>query len=208
MYDVTFCVILVTTILSGYYRRDERNAEYLERYNDEFPDEDKIQVELDRVFDFVDRCGLEDGSRAWKQTDLFTLLVELHSALAVGSLPIDPETVGQRLRAFYGQVDKLYQAKRLPADGEIPTGQEQVLQYLKAATKATNDKYARVERAEVISDLIRSTLEGKALAQTAPGRSKQADSTPEPAAPSEPSPVGRIGARPRPAPKKVRKPRE
>ncbi len=37
MLDVNFCVILVTTLLSGYYKRDERNREYLERYNEELP---------------------------------------------------------------------------------------------------------------------------------------------------------------------------
>ena len=36
MYDLTFCVILVTTLLGGYYHRDERNEEYLKRYNEEF----------------------------------------------------------------------------------------------------------------------------------------------------------------------------
>jgi Protein of unknown function DUF262 len=66
MYDVTFCVILVTTILSGYYRRDEKNEEFLERYNDDFPQQDSVQVALDRVFDFVERCGFGEKSRAWK----------------------------------------------------------------------------------------------------------------------------------------------
>src|SRR5438552_1129512 len=29
MYDLTFCVILVTTLLGGYYHRDDRNEQYL-----------------------------------------------------------------------------------------------------------------------------------------------------------------------------------
>jgi len=205
MYDVTFCVILVTTILSGYYRRDEKNAEYLERYNDDFPDEDKIQVELDRVFDFIDRCEFEEGSRAWRQTDLFTLLVELHSALIVGNLPLDPDTVGEKLKTFYGQVDQLYQGKRLPDEGEVPSGQEQVFQYLKAATKATNDKYARVERAEVISGLIRSTLNGKAVPRSVDDASKPEEARPDPEQQSRPSPAAKAGGRPRTAAKKSRK---
>jgi hypothetical protein len=159
MYDLTFCVILVTTVLAGYYRRDEKNAEYLERYNDDFPDEDRIQAELDQVFDFVERCGFAEHSRAWKQTDLFTLLVELHSALIVEKMSLNTESVGQTLRVFYNQVDQLYKGRKLPDEGEVPSGQEQVFRYLKAATKATNDKYARVERAEVVSELIRLTTE-------------------------------------------------
>jgi Protein of unknown function DUF262 len=89
MYDVTFCVILVTTLLSDYYRRDERNREFLERYNDEFPQQEKINAELETVFDFIERCGFEKGSRAWRQTDLLTLLVELHKAIAVDGLTLD-----------------------------------------------------------------------------------------------------------------------
>jgi hypothetical protein len=158
MYDVTFCVILVTTLLAGYYRRDEKNAEYLERYNDEFPDEDRIQNELDHAFAFIYSCEFNGDSRAWKQTDLFTLIVEIHSALVVRKLPLDPRAVGRKLIAFYDQVNGLFKGKRIPDEGEIPTGQEQVFKYLKAATKATNDKYARMERAEVISELILTTV--------------------------------------------------
>ena len=47
MYDVTFCVILATTVLSDYYRRDERNKEFLERYNDEFPNQEKVAAEVE-----------------------------------------------------------------------------------------------------------------------------------------------------------------
>lgn len=164
MYDVTFCVILVTTLLAGYYRRDEKNSEYLERYNDEFPDEDRIQIELDQTFEFINSCGFSGNSRAWKQTDLFTLIVEIHSALVVRKLPLDPQSVGRKLIVFYDQVNGLFKGKKVPDEGEVPTGQEKVFNYLKAATKATNDKYARTERAEVISELILSTA-GESLPQ-------------------------------------------
>jgi hypothetical protein len=172
MYDTTFCVILVTTILSGYYRRDEKNKEYLERYNDDFPRQDDVQVALDRVFDFIERCGFAKQSRAWKKTDLFTLLVELHAALVVDKLPLDPTAVGTVVREFFNQIDGLYSGKKLPDETEVPTGQEEVFRYLKAATKATNDKYARVERAEVISKLIRSTLSDRARDPATPAGKK------------------------------------
>jgi hypothetical protein len=208
MYDVTFCVILVTTLLSGYYRRDEKNAEYLERYNDSFPDEEKIQAELDRVFEFINNCGFDEHSRAWKQTDLFTLLVEIHSALVINKLPLDPASVGRRLTAFYDQVNHLFKGRRIPEEGEIPTGQELVFKYLKAATKATNDKYARTERAEVISELILSTLDEKAplkseLASTDRGR---AISTPD--SPVEAKVTAKPKGRSRPTPKSRRRSEE
>jgi len=205
MYDLTFCVILVTTILSGYYRRDEKNAEYLERYNDEFLDDDKIQAQLDQVFDFVERCGFAEHSRAWKQTDLFTLLVELHSALIVNKSPLDVETVGQRLRVFYGQVDQLYKGKKLPEEGEVPSGQEQVFRYLKAATKATNDKYARVERAEVISELIRRTTPDRAEPS---GKEPTSGATALRANRVASGAQGKQGRRAKPAATKAHKPRD
>ena len=49
MEDLAFCVILVSTILGGYFHRDSRNAEFLERYNDDFPEQERIQSELDAV---------------------------------------------------------------------------------------------------------------------------------------------------------------
>jgi Protein of unknown function DUF262 len=154
MLDVNFSVILVTTLLSGYYKRDERNKEYLERYNEEFTQVDVIRVNLDRVFDFVERCSFEARSRAWKQTNLFTLLVELHTALVVEKLELDPVAIGQRLKGFFAQVDGLYVSKKLPEESAVPQDLQTVFAYLKAATKATNDKYTRVERARIISELI------------------------------------------------------
>jgi Protein of unknown function DUF262 len=178
MYDVTFCVILVTTVLSDYYRRDERNKEFLERYNDEFPQQEKVDAEIEVVFNFVESCGFGERSRAWKQTDLLTLLVELHKAIAVDGLMLDPATVGAALRNFYNLVDEMYRARELPEETEVPSGQEAVFKYLKAVTKASNDKYARIDRAEVISSVIRSTAGDESKLD----RSASTISTGEPAA--------------------------
>lgn len=166
MDDVTFCVILVTTLLSDYYRRDERNREFLERYNNEFPQQEKIHSELETVFDFIERCGFEKGSRVWRQTNLLTLLVELHKAIAVDRRTLDPALVGPTIKHFYGLVDEMYRPRKLPDEEDVLSGQESVFKYLKAATKASNDKYARVDRAEVIASLIRSTVGGQAKPDT------------------------------------------
>jgi hypothetical protein len=154
MLDVNFCVILVTTLLSGYYKRDERNKEYLERYNEEFGHMDAIRVALDRVFDFVESCNFPERCRVWKQTDLFTLLVELHTGLVAKKVKLSPAIVGPRLEAFYSEVDALFKGRKVPEESTVPEDAQTVFAYLKAATKATNDKYARVERANIISGLL------------------------------------------------------
>lgn len=158
MRDLDFCVILVTTLLSTYYHRDELNREYLRRYNDEFPEADRVNGEIARVFDFVEKCSFGEKSRTWKKTDLFTLLVEIHSALVVQGLALQPEAVGKRLEAFYSRVGKLYATEKGTAETDDEKPGSEVFRYLKAATKATNDKYARVDRGEIIAKLVSSTV--------------------------------------------------
>jgi len=157
MRDLDFCVILTTTLLSTYYHRGELNREYLTRYNDDFTERDRLRRELEAVFDFVERCGFDDKARVWKKTDLFTLLVELHSAIVVRRLPLDAVPVGVRLATFYSQVDDLYKMGRT-ADSNAAQIEPEVFGYLKAATKATNDKYARSDRGRIIAELLESTL--------------------------------------------------
>src|SRR5207245_155206 len=89
--------------------------------------------------------------------DLFTLLVEIHSALVVQGLALQPEAVGKRLEAFYSRVDKLYATEKGTAETDDQKPGAEVFRYLKAATKATSDKYARVDRGEIIGKLISST---------------------------------------------------
>lgn len=174
MRDLDFCVILVTTLLSTYYHRAELNRQYLERYNDEFPDGPRRQRQINTVFEFIDRCGFAEDSRVWKKTDLFTLIVETHAALIVRKLALDPATVGAKLGTFYSEVNALYKTK--PAtETEAAGTSKDVFRYLKAATKATNDKYARVDRAEIVRKVLESTLpkSGASAAKSASSRRKK-----------------------------------
>ena len=186
MYDVTFCVILVTTMLSGYYKRDERNREYLELYNEEFPQMDKVRLALDRAFDFVEECRFAPESRAWKQTDLFTLLVEAHRAINDDHLSIHPVAAGERVQAFFDKVDGLYKGRKLPDEAEVPKDAQTVFAYLKAATKATNDKYSRAVRGRIIGELLRNGH------QAGPGTAHPAQAK---AGPSKPTPTRAARAR-------------
>ena len=107
----------------------------------------------------------------WKKTDLFTLIVEVHSLILKKS-PLDPRKVGANLASFYAQVDELYKSGGSDEDIEKKAPHRDVFRYLKAATKATNDKYARVDRAEVIASILQSTLEAKP-ARAAPKKAKK-----------------------------------
>jgi Protein of unknown function DUF262 len=154
MGDMTFSLTLVTTLLAGYFRREELLADYLGRYNDDFPEKTVVGNQLEPAFQFIDACHFPPKCRVWKKTDLFTLLVELCFLIRTGKAELDPLTAGPRLTAFYDAVDALYKTDPAGVSGEARSVPEQVLRYMKAAAKASNDKYARVDRAEVIAPLL------------------------------------------------------
>ncbi|MEO8493931.1 MAG: DUF262 domain-containing protein [Planctomycetota bacterium] len=168
MEDLAFCVILVTTLLGGYYQRDSKNEEYLERYNEDFPSQDKIQVELDQVFDFIERCQFAGTAPIWRLTNLFTLIVELHQALVVQRLNLTPDSVGKQIEQFFEQVARL---SKKPTDGSTPeTHSEEIFRYWKAAKTAANDKHSRVQRAEIISRLISNCAASSAAPKRSQGK--------------------------------------
>ena len=159
MRDLDFCVILTVTLMSTYYDRNMLNEEYLRRYNDSFPHDRQLGKQLQETFTFIERCSFDKKCRVWKKTDLFTLIVETHSLLSK-KLPLEPEKVGEKLTGFYADVNKMF--KMEDPEEELAKRSRDVFRYLKAATKATNDKYARVDRGEVIEAILQSTLTTKA----------------------------------------------
>jgi hypothetical protein len=169
MEDLAFSVILVSTILGGYFNRDAKNAEFLERYNDDFPDQEKIQFELDVVFSKIEECDLAKSPEAWKPTNLFTLIVELHHAIHEKKLLVDANKLKDELFTFYAYVHALQKSK--PA---MPTDEnsDDVFNYWKASRTAANDKHSRIRRAEIISNLIK-----KATLESAPSVESQVDVT-------------------------------
>jgi len=169
MRDLDFGVILTTTVLSTYYQRDSLNREYLKRYNDKFAKRDKLWQHFEAIFQFIEDCGFDKKCRVWKKTDLFTLIVELYAALITGKKPLKPSKVKPALEEFYGQVASMFSAGIPDEEPDTEASNRDVFKYLKAATKATNDKYARLDRASVISGLLDSTLQTtKKRASSAP----------------------------------------
>jgi hypothetical protein len=119
-----------------------------------------LASQLAKTFGFVDSCKFDHKCRIWRKTDLFTFLVETNSLLTK-NIKLDPEEVRFRLTDFYGTVDGMYQTGGSDEELAKMAPHARVFKYLKAATKATNDKYARSDRAEIISDILQSTIDGK-----------------------------------------------
>jgi hypothetical protein len=157
MYDLSFTITLVISIMSSYFRRDEFHESYLETFDAAFPEEERIESELEKTFDFVDSCQLDAKARAWKQVDLLTLLVEAHAVLFKDRLELDPAKAGTSLAAFYRLVEEIDKSSN---KNEIMDGQDdrrfdaRGVKYLRAATRAATDKYSRSDRGGIIREVL------------------------------------------------------
>lgn len=143
MGDMRYVLGIVGTMIQGYFNRDDAFEALLDRYNDDFPAEGELLDRLQATFQFIDECGFEMRSRAWKKADLFTLLIELDQCLHVQKQRLQPSRVLDALTAFYGDVEN------------ASPNQEQLSSiYYKAALQASNDRINRVRRGYIVSGLL------------------------------------------------------
>jgi len=149
MGDTLFCLTMAITMLTTYFNRDDEVEEFLGRYNDEFPEADRIRDEIEAVLQFVDACRFDPKSRAWRKAELLNILVEAHQALIKDHLDLNPELAGMKLSKFFDRVDKT-------GTGEEDV--EEVTSYYKASIQATNDRSNRIRRGQIIADVMRGGM--------------------------------------------------
>ena len=147
MNDLRFALWIGVTFLSTYFHRDVQLEEYLNEYNDDFPRENQLIVEIRCVLEFINECSFPDNCRCWKKADLFTLIIELQRALVRDDIALSPHQVHKRLIEFYGRVDEV---------DPTELNDTQVFTYHKAALQASNDRSNRIRRGDIIADLLRS----------------------------------------------------
>ena len=151
MRDTVFTLSVVITVMSTYFNQDSDFETYLRQYNDEFEERDCLKEEFQRVFQFIDKCGLTQNSRSLRRkSDLFTLLVEVHRALTEETeKSLEPVEVGKRLRQFYELVDKSSRT-----DEEIGVERSRLLAYYDATRQGTNQRVNRINRGKILRDVI------------------------------------------------------
>lgn len=146
MNDVLFCTGLVATILSTYFNRDKDIEAYLEKYNEAFPDKERVFSEITQIFEFISRMNFPPKSRVYKKADFFTLFVELHNILLKEKVSLDISRTRAQLDRFYEQVD-------LASIGGAELDDANL--YYAAALQASNDRGSRIERGRIINAVIR-----------------------------------------------------
>ncbi len=145
MRDIVYCLTIIISMLSTYFHRDDDLEAFLERYNDEFPEDEEMRDRFAKVRDFIEACDFPSRSRAWKKTDLLVLFVELDRILSKEGQQLDPSKVGAAIEAFYDRVDWEIAA---------PIGDEDLQTYFKTTVQATNDRGSRVSRGRVIRKVV------------------------------------------------------
>jgi hypothetical protein len=143
MGDLRYALGIVITMLGGYTNRDDSFGEFLDRYNDDFPEQGEIKDRIDKVLAFVQECGFHKSSRVWRKADLFTLLVEMDHLLNVQTASLNPSTVVDAISKFYESIDT----------DSVDGGSIQGI-YYKAALQASNDRINRVRRGAIIGGKI------------------------------------------------------
>lgn len=151
MGDLRFALVLIITMVSSYFNRDDPLEEFLERFNDQFPEKRKVRARLDNVFRFVDAGAFERTSRFWQRADLLTGLIEIDGLLAENP-EADPHRVAARLATFYKSVD-VASSKSRAASRKSPTDDARA--YYLAAVQASNDRSSRIRRGEIVARVIR-----------------------------------------------------
>lgn len=145
MRDLGFSLVVIITLLSTYFNLEEEFEEYLERFNDEFPQKDEIEHQIKYLLELIEALNFDEKSRVFKKTDLFTLLVELHRTIFKENNKINQSKLELELKNFYQAVEDKNQE---PA----------VQDYSKAVLQGTNNRSGRIIRGKIIYSIINSCL--------------------------------------------------
>jgi len=145
MRDLGFSLVVIITLLSTYFNLEDEFEEYLERFNDEFPQKDEVEHQIKYILELIEGLNFDEKSRAFKKSDLFTLLVELHRTIFKENNKIDQSKLESELKNFYQAVEDKIQE---PA----------VQDYSKAVLQGTNNRSGRIIRGKIIYSIINSCL--------------------------------------------------
>jgi hypothetical protein len=134
-------------VIDGYY-------EHYEEFEDEFPEQNKIKRVFGRSLEAIKSLfpQIEEVPRWGNRADFYSLFVALGNLFQENALPLrNTKGLAEELVEFAREVDK-----RL----ETPTAKtsEASKQYARAIEKGSNDKARRMDRHEVLVELIKPFL--------------------------------------------------
>jgi hypothetical protein len=145
MQDLRYCLVLVATMLATYFNRDDEIEDYLEKYNDEFPQANQLSKEIEACFSFVKELKLPLESRIFRKTDLFSFLVEVRRAQVQRKVALDAFEVADRLQLFFSEVEKAAASN---------TKDVLAIMYYRSTVRAAIDRGNRYRRGEILQKIL------------------------------------------------------
>lgn len=143
MGDLRYAIGIIVIILSGYTNRDDAFEDFLDRFNDDFPEADLVKTRLETTFNFITECGFDAQSRIWRKADLFTAIVEIDRLINLKKIDLQPSFVVDRANSFFSKIDiSSINPSTLPGI------------YYKATVQASNDRVNRVRRGLIFAEII------------------------------------------------------
>jgi hypothetical protein len=127
---------IMTTVLVGFFNRNEKSVENLNDYASSFEGKDQVVELLESTADIVIKLKLKAKSYWFNKSNIFSLLIGVSNAIKDGK-NINIQQLSDNLTAF--EVD-------------IPTD------YKLAATESVNNRKERVIRNEHVEQLINNSL--------------------------------------------------
>lgn len=148
MLALQYCMTLVATLDNrDYFNRNDMVTNYVESFNEEFPQAARLEEKMHGTINFIAELELPRHSRWFNKANLFTLVVELEKT---DRETLVPEILSAKLmefdyRATLGQFGM--------GDHETVLSSEEV-RYLSLAREAVNRKSSRDSRGAFMRDLF------------------------------------------------------
>ncbi|MDQ8200510.1 DUF262 domain-containing protein [Pelagicoccus enzymogenes] len=143
MNDVRYCLGILSTTMGSYFNRDKDIEEYLSKYDESVPEEEKIRADVSKTLKTIDDLNFDSNSRAAKKSDFFTLFVEINKLLNSGVNSFNISSLRSDLDEFYQGVEK-----------SSPSGDNIFSEYYKASLQASNDRGSRIKRGSIIREIL------------------------------------------------------
>ena len=146
MIALQYISTLITTMLEpDYFHRNSKTMDYIEKYNNEFPDYISVFIRLKTVIDFIVKLDLSIGSYWYNKPNIFTLIIELSK--------VDVETIDiPKFRNTLKELEK--ESEKYFANIEIEKMSDDNKKYFEYAKQGINDRSQRLHRAMVVRGLI------------------------------------------------------
>ena len=144
MADLYFILLLISTIENnGYFNRDSKIESYIIENNDSFENSKTVSERLISIIELIISLDLESDTIWYRKSNLFSFIVELYNL----ENEIDKKTLRERLIEFENNI---LENKRADRD------ENDFSRYYSYMYTGTNDRQARVVRAELIQQYILS----------------------------------------------------